>query len=115
MRIGRPRRSSRREYVNPRSANFEVTYAAPPSYAWRPCDRAHVDDVPPVAEVRQAEPSHPDETGDVDGEDGRFVLLARLVERHAAERETCIVDEDVEAAEMLDGLRDEPLAARGGR
>ena len=50
---------------------------------------------------------------DVDVEDGRLVLLARLVERRAAEREAGVVDEDVEAAETLDRLRDEALAARG--
>ena len=48
-----------------------------------------------------------------DAEDGRLVLLARLVERRAAEREAGVVDEDVEAAELLDRLRDEALAARG--
>jgi hypothetical protein len=36
----------------------------------------------------------------------------RLVERRAAECETGVVDEDVEAAELLHGLRDEALAAR---
>ena len=76
-------------------------------------DRAHVDDVTPVAEVRQAEPRHPDEPGHVDGEDGRLVLLARLVERRATQREAGVVDEDVEAAEMLDRLPDE--AARSSR
>jgi hypothetical protein len=45
--------------------------------------------------------------------DGRLVLLVRLVERRATQRETGVVDEDVEAAEVLDRLPDEAAAARG--
>jgi hypothetical protein len=61
----------------------------------------------------QAQPGHADEARDVDCEDRRLVLLARLVERGAADREPRVVDEDVEAAETFDGRGDEPLAARG--
>src|SRR5205085_9284459 len=42
----------------------------------------------------------------------RLVLLARLVERSAAECEAGVVDEDVEAAEPLDRFRHEALTAR---
>src|SRR4029077_18532311 len=37
-------------------------------------DRAQVDDVAPIAEVRQAEPRHADQPGDIDAEDRRLVL-----------------------------------------
>ena len=63
--------------------------------------------------MRQAESRHPDEPGDVDRPDGRLVLLARLVERGPAHGETGVVDEDVEAADALDGLCDEAFAAHG--
>ena len=42
----------------------------------------------------------------------RLVLLGRLVERRAAEREPGVVDEDVDAAELLDRRCDEARAAR---
>jgi hypothetical protein len=71
--------------------------------------------VAPVAEVRQAEPRHAHEARDVHAEDGRLVLLARLVERGAAEREARIVDEDVEPAEPPNYFSDEaPAAVRLG-
>jgi hypothetical protein len=63
--------------------------------------------------MRKAEASHTDEPGDVDVEDGRLVLLARLIEGRASEREAGVVDEDVETAELLDGCRDESFAAAG--
>ena len=44
-----------------------------------------------------------------------LVLLARLVERRAAEGEAGVVDEDVEPAEPLDRVGDEARAARRGR
>jgi hypothetical protein len=61
--------------------------------------------------MRQAEARHPDEPRDVDSEHGRLVLLARLVERCAPEGEAGVVEEDVEAAEPVEGLGDEPVAA----
>ncbi len=78
-----------------------------------PRDGADVDDVPPVGEVRQAEPRHPHQPGDVRAEDPRLVLVARLVERRAAERSAGVVDEDVEPAELLHRVGDEALRALG--
>src|SRR5204863_5434282 len=45
--IGRPSRSSRSAYVNPRTANFDVTYRAPFSYAWRPATEPMLTSCPP--------------------------------------------------------------------
>ena len=78
-----------------------------------PGDRAHVDDVAAVADVRQAEARHPQHAVHVRLEHGRLVLLAARVEGVAAEAEAGVVDEDVEPAERLDRRVDEALAARG--
>ena len=63
-----------------------------------------------VAEVRQAEPRHPDQAVDVRLENGALVLLVALPERLPAERETGRVHQDVEAAE----LRERPVDEGGG-
>ena len=65
-----------------------------------------------VAEVRQHEPRHPDQAVDVRLQHDRLVGLGRVVERVAAEREAGVVDEHVDAAELLDGRRDEALGRR---
>ena len=56
---------------------------------------------------------HPHQPGDVGAEHPRLVLVARLVERRAAERPARVVDEDVEPAELLHRLGDEARAALG--
>ena len=76
-------------------------------------DRAQVDDVAVLRDVRQAEPRHAHEPVHVGLEDAALVLLGRVVERRAPEREARVVDEDVDpAAELLDRLGDEGRAAR---
>jgi hypothetical protein len=63
--------------------------------------------------MRQAEARHPDHTVDVRFDHGALVLLGRLRERIAAEREAGVVDEDVDPAELVRGTRDEGGAALG--
>src|SRR6266566_803751 len=74
-------------------------------------DRAEVDDVPAVADVRQAEASHAHQAVDVRLEHRLLVLVASFPERVAAETEACVVDEDVESAELAERRLDEPFAA----
>ena len=77
-----------------------------------PGDRAHVDDVPVLGDVRQYQPRHAHEPVHVGLEDGALVLLGRVVERSATEREAGVVHEDVDsAAELLDRRRDKARAA----
>jgi hypothetical protein len=68
-----------------------------------------------VDQVREAEARHADQPVDVRIEDRSLVLLRRLLERIAAESEPCVVDEDVEAAELGGRALHERLAARGIR
>jgi len=63
--------------------------------------------------MRQAEACHAHEPVHVRAEDALLVVLARLVERRAAEREACVVEEDIEASELLDGRGNEMCAALG--
>ena len=74
-------------------------------------DRADVDDVPAVADVRQAEARQAQEAEDVRLDHRRLVLVGRLPERVAPEAEARVVDEDVDAAEVGDGALDEALGA----
>ena len=74
-------------------------------------DRADVDDVPAVADVRQAEAGHPHQAEDVRLDHRRLVLVGRLPERVAPEAEARVVDEDVDAAEVGHGPLDEALGA----
>src|SRR4029077_7093506 len=60
----------------------------------------------------QAEARHAQEAVDVRLEHGLLVFLVAGVEGLAAEAEAGIVDEDVEASELVDSLLDEALAAR---
>src|SRR5262249_35848128 len=66
---------------------------------------------PAVANVRQAEPSHAQQAADVRLDHRRLVLVGRLPERVAPEPEACVVDEDVDPAEVGDGALDEALGA----
>ncbi len=70
-------------------------------------DRSEVDDVAAVTDVRQAEARHAHEPVHVRAEDRLLVLLGRLVKRCTTECEPGVVDEDVEAAELLGRSRDE--------
>ena len=70
-------------------------------------DAAHVHDVAAVLEVRQHEARDAHEPADVRLDDRVLVLLLRLDERVAAEREAGVVDEDVDAAELLERALDE--------
>src|SRR5207237_3805716 len=74
-------------------------------------DRAEVDDVTAVADVWKAEARHAHEPVHVRLEDRALVLLTRLVERRAPEREAGVVDQDVDAAELADRGGNETLAA----
>jgi hypothetical protein len=74
-------------------------------------DRAEVDDVPTVAQMRQAEAGHAHQPVHVGLEHDLFVLFSARVERLAAEAEPRVVDKDVEPAELPHGLLDEALAA----
>src|SRR5436190_7882006 len=74
-------------------------------------DRAHVDDVPAVADVRQAETRHPDQAVDVRLQLHLLVFFGRLPKRVAAKAEAGVVDQDVEPAELADRGLDEPPAA----
>src|SRR5436190_5936728 len=74
-------------------------------------DRAHVDDVPAVADVRQAETRHPDQALDVRLQHGLLIFFGRLPKGVAPEAEAGVVDEDVKPAELADRGLDEPLAA----
>ncbi len=65
--------------------------------------------MPAVAEVRQHQPRHPDQAAHVRLQHDLLVGLGRVVERVAAEREAGVVDEHVDAAELLDRGRDEAL------
>ena len=77
-------------------------------------DRADVDDVTVATrdQVLDAEPRHAHQTEDVRLDHLTLVLLVRLPDRVAAPREAGVVDEDVQAAELGDGPRDELLARR---
>ena len=74
-------------------------------------DRAHEEDVPAVADVRQTEPRHAHHPVDVRVEDGRLVLFVRLPEGIATEGEARVVEQDVDPAELRDCLVDERGAA----
>ena len=76
-------------------------------------DRAHVDDVAAVAQVRQAEAGHAHQPVHVGLQHGLLVLLAARVEGIAPKAKARVVDEDVEPAQLAHGLLDEALAARG--
>ena len=76
-----------------------------------PGDRPHVDDVPAVPDVGQAEAGDPHQPGDVGRDHGRLVLLRRLVDRDAAERQAGVVEEDVDPSQLVHGRGDEALAA----
>ena len=73
---------------------------------------AEVDDVPAVADVRDAEARHAHQAEDVRLDHRLLVLVGRLPERVASEAEAGVVDEDVEAAELGHGTLDEALGAR---
>src|SRR6266516_96546 len=75
-----------------------------------PGDRAHVDDVPAVAEVRQAEAGDADQPVDVRLQHCLLILFASLPKGVAAETKAGVVDEDVQCAELPDRVPDEPLA-----
>ena len=62
--------------------------------------------------MRKTEACHAQEPVHVRLEHGVLVVLSARRERVAAQREAGPVDEDVQAPESLDRLRDEPLAAR---
>ena len=74
-------------------------------------DGAHVDDVPSVADVRQAEPRQAQDAEHVRLDHRHLVLVGRLPERVAPEAEARVVDEDVDAAEVGDRALDEALGA----
>jgi hypothetical protein len=76
-----------------------------------PSDRAHVDDVPAVADIRQAEACDPDQALDVRLQHRLLIFLGRLPKGVAPEAESGVVDEDVQASELADRCLDEPLAA----
>src|SRR5919198_5135097 len=76
-----------------------------------PGDGADVDDVAPVAKVRQAEARHPDKSVHVRLEDRALVVLGAVVERVASECEAGGIDEDVDPAQLLGSRRDETLTA----
>ena len=64
-----------------------------------------------VADVRDAEPCHPQEAEDIGLDHGRLVLVRRIPERVAPEAEARVVDEDVDPAEVGHRTLDEALAA----
>src|SRR3954470_3997386 len=74
-----------------------------------PGDRAEVDDVPAVRDVRQAKPGHPHQAVDVRLEHGLLVFLSAFPERIAAEAEAGVVDEDLDRAELRNGVLQEAL------
>src|SRR6266550_7281738 len=74
-------------------------------------DRAHVDDVPTVADMRQAEAGHPEQSVDVGFQHRVLIFFGRLPKGIAPEAEPGVVDEDVQAAELADRCLDESLAA----
>src|SRR5437867_3156063 len=69
------------------------------------------DDVPTVADMRQAEAGHPEQSVDVGFQHRVLIFFGRLPKGIAPEAEAGVVDEDVEAAELADRGLDEPLAA----
>ena len=75
-------------------------------------DRAHEDDVPTVADVREGEPRDAKDAVDVRVQHRLLVLGTRLRERDAAEREAGVVEEDVDPAELGDRALDERAARR---
>ena len=98
--------------MKPRTANFEAMYEAPLRVRLPAGDRAHEDDVPAVADVWQAEPGHPEDPVDVRVEHRLLVGCPRLGERRAPERESRVVEQDVDPAERLDRRVDERGARR---
>src|SRR5256886_14035300 len=74
-------------------------------------DRAHVDDVPTVADMRQAEAGQPEQSVDVGFQRRVLIFFGRLPKGIAPEAEAGVVDEDVQAAELADRCLDESLAA----
>jgi hypothetical protein len=70
-------------------------------------DRADVDDVAAVGQVRQAEPRHSDQPVDVRLQHDLLVFLAALVKEVAAKGEARVVHEDVESVEALHCARHE--------
>ena len=107
--MGRPSRSSRSAYVKPanRELGRDVERGVLVDLAAR--DRSDVDDVPPVADVRHAEPRHADQPVDVRLQHHPFVLFRTFPERVPPEREAGVVDEDVQPPELLHARLDEPL------
>ena len=67
-----------------------------------PGDRADVDDVAAVAEVREAQPRHAHEPVDVGLDQRLLVLLRALVEQIPPERQPRVVHEDVETFEAVE-------------
>ena len=65
-----------------------------------------------VANVRQGESRHSHEPVHVRAEHGRLVVLGRLGERVPPERKAGVVEQDVDAAELLDRLGHEATGAR---
>jgi hypothetical protein len=78
-----------------------------------PGDRAHVDDMAAVADVRQAQAGHADQAVHVRLQHDLLVLLGARVEWVAPEAEAGVVDQDVEPAEFAHRPPCEPLAAGG--
>ena len=113
IRIGRPSRSSRSAWLNIADGRLDRAVDGRVLVRGAAGDRVHVDDVPAVADVRQAEARHPHQPVDVRLDHPLLVVLARLPERVAADRAAGVVDEDVEPAERLDRRGDEPLRAAG--
>ena len=70
-------------------------------------DRAHEEDVPLVADVREHEPRHPHHAVDVRVHHPLLVVGGRLGERCPPEREPGVVEEDVDPAELGDRRLDE--------
>ena len=75
-------------------------------------DRAHEDDVPAVADVREGEPRDAQDAVDVRVQHRLLVIGGRLGERNAAQREAGVVEEDVDPTERLDRPVDERAARR---
>ena len=75
---------------------------------------AEVDNMPAaVDEVRDAETRHPHQAEHVRLDHLALVLLVRFPDRVPAAGEPGVVDQDVQAAELLERALDEPLAGGG--
>ena len=109
-RIGRPRRSLAKRVREPAHGELRGDVQRAALVRLAACDRADLDDVAAVADVREAEAGHPDQPVDVRLEHDPLVLLRGVPERVAAEGEPRRVDEDVEPAETVHRLGHEALA-----